>query len=299
MWEAIQDEARKQGMPTAGHVTNEVGLDRAMAAKQQIEHLDGVFMQLLAPGSPESAMNFAQIPPPPVILAAARATDAQLAALARKVAAAGSYHVPTLALFERLADMAIPVEQLMQGPDMRFMPKAALDQWAAQRAGLQKAGFTAEQGLPFRNIRRRIVRAFHAAGVPLMAGSDTAQSFHIWAPGLIMEVEALHAAGLSRMEALRSATIVPRNYFRSLPNGGSSLGRRADFGTVEKGARADLILLKADPSQDLAALRSLQAVITGGKVHERAALDALLDKAAADANPPQAPGGAAATPTGR
>jgi imidazolonepropionase-like amidohydrolase len=81
------------------------------------------------------------------------------------------------------------------------------------------------------------------------------------------------------MAALRSATVVPRDYFRSLPNGGSALHGRADFGTVEAGARADLILLRGDPSQDLAALRRLDTVIAAGRVHDRAALDAMLDEA--------------------
>ena len=142
------------------------------------------------------------------------------------------------------------------------------------------SGFTAEQGRAFRDLRRRIVRAFHRAGVPLMAGSDTAQAFHLWGPGLIDEIDALHAAGLTRMEALRSATVVPRDYLRSLPNGGSSLGWRAEFGTVEPGARADLILLDGDPSADLAALRVPNYVIAGGRVHDRAALDRMLEAAA-------------------
>lgn len=103
---------------------------------------------------------------------------------------------------------------------------------------------------------------------------------------LIQEIEALAAAGMTPMDALRSATVVPRDYFRSLPNQGSALGWKADFGTVEKGARADLILLGSDPSGNLGALRDVRGVMAAGTWRDRAALDALLEEAALAANPP-------------
>lgn len=278
-WQAVQEEARARGLPVAGHVTNEIGLDRALAANEEVEHLDGALFALLPDNAPERQLQFGQIPPPPVLAMLNSLTDARLDALARRVAAAHSWQVPTLALFERIADVSTPVEQLRARPEMRYVPDPVLAQWAQQAGQLAQAGFTAENGADFIRIRRRITAAFHRAGVPLMAGSDTAQSFHLWGPGLIAEVEALHAAGLSNMDALRSATLVPRDYFRSLANGGSALGWRAEFGTVEPGARADLILLRGDPSRDLAALRRLDTVIAAGRVHDRADLDHLLEEA--------------------
>lgn len=287
IWQAVQDEARRVGLPTAGHVTNPIGIERAAAAGQQVEHLDGVIYALLPAGAPERDIPFAQIPPPQVVLAAARIGDAEIEALARGLVAARSWHVPTLALFERVVDPAGTPERLRADPDMRFVPDTVLQQWSQQRAGfLAQAGYSPEAARAFVDLRRRIVRIFHKAGVPMMAGSDTAQEFHIWGPGLIREVEALAAAGLTPMEALRSATVVPRDYFRSLPNGGSNLGWRADFGTVEPGARADLILLRGDPSRDLAALRRLDSVIAAGRLHDRAALDRMLEAAAAAAKRP-------------
>jgi imidazolonepropionase-like amidohydrolase len=279
VWQAVQEEARARGLPVAGHVTNEIGLDRALAANEEVEHLDGTLFALLPENAPERQIQFGQVAPPRVLAVLNGLTDAQFDAFARRVAAAHSWQVPTLALFERIADVATPVEQLRARPEMRYVPDPVLAQWAQQAGGLAQAGFTAENGADFVRLRRRIAAAFHRAGVPLMAGSDTAQAFHLWGPGLLAEVEALQAAGLSNMEALRSATVVPRDYFRSLPNGGSALGWRADFGTVEAGARADLILLRGDPSRDLAALHRLDTVIAAGRVHDRAALDHMLDEA--------------------
>jgi hypothetical protein len=215
VWQAVQDEAARRRIPVAGHVANEIGLGRALAAGQQIEHLDAMLFELLPVGAPERAIPFAQIPPPPVIDAVARATDAQIGALVRKVAAAGrAFQVPTLSLFELVADTSRSAAELRARPADALHPAAALDAWAAQRAEMAGMGFTADHAARFREIRRRLVRALHRAGVPLMAGSDTAQAFHIWGPGLIEEVEAL---GRGRAAASRRAPGGHRGSARLFP----------------------------------------------------------------------------------
>ena len=139
---------------------------------------------------------------------------------------------------------------------------------------------------------RKIANALHQAGVPLMAGSDTPHPFQIWGFGLTREIEALREAGLSNIAALRAATVVPRDYLRSLPGQGSALGWKAEFGTVEPGARADLLLLGADPTRDLVALRAIEAVVAGGRVYDSARLASMLREAGAagKAQPAPTPG---------
>ncbi|UVI38411.1 alpha/beta fold hydrolase [Qipengyuania spongiae] len=283
VWKAVQDEARRHNLPVAGHVANEIGLSAALAAKQQVEHLDGAILELLPATAPERSIGFAQIPPPAVIRAVAGSEAQRIDELAALVARSGVYQVPTISLFEKVIALDVSTDVLTALPEMRYVPDDALRQWAAQREGLRQMGFTSEDGEAFRALRRKIVKAYRDAGVPIMAGSDTAQSFHLWGPGLIDEIEALAAAGLTRLEALRSATVVPRDYLRSLPNSGSSLGWEADFGTVEPGARADLILTEGDPSRDLSNLRRVRAVVKAGHFFDRAMLDRMLDQASADA----------------
>lgn len=281
VWEAVQDEAKKQGLATGGHVADAIGLDRALKAGQQIEHLDGMIQALL----PTPAAPFGQIPPREVLDALAALSDADLDRLAQKVKASGTWHVPTLGLFERIVDTKTPPEAMAAEPAMRFVANGAKVDWLAQRKQLNEGFLANYDGQSFTDLRRRIVRAFAKADVPMMTGSDTPQFFHVWGDAELKEVEALVAAGLTPMQALRSATVVPRDYFRSLPNGGSALGQKADFGTIEPGARADLILLGGDPSADIAKLRDLKGVMAGGRYYDRAALDALLEGAARSANP--------------
>ena len=283
VWEALQDEARTLGIPTAGHVTNEVGLARAMAAAQQVEHLDGAIAELMRTAAPNLSDEYAQFPPADVLAAAAAADESVFDGLARRLAAARSYQVPTLSLFEKIVSATPSTEELMRAPSAAYVPAATLKEWAEQRQQFRDAGFAGEQARNFTDVRRRLVRSYARAGVPLMAGSDTPQFFHVTGPALIEEIQALAKAGLRPIDALKAATVTPRDYFRSLPNGGSAKGWRANFGTVEPMARADLILLRGDPSRDLSALSELETVIAGGKVYDRAALKAMLAKAATDA----------------
>ncbi len=277
VWHALIDEARRAGLPVAGHVDNAVGLPAALAAGQEVEHLDGAIQELL-PKHGADLGPFEQVPPPAVVAAASAAGPAQVDGLARRVARARSFQVPTLASFERAFDPAVDTRALAAGMAACLADAEQRRIWPARRAAMQRA-MPAEAATAFVRLRRAIASAYARAGVRIMAGSDTPQPYHLWGEGLLSELKALAAAGLTPIQALRSATVVPRDYFRSLPRRGSALGWAADFGTVEPGARADLLLLDRDPSRDLDALRTIRAVVAGGRLHDRAELDALAGAA--------------------
>ena len=276
-FDAVQAAARDAKLGVGGHVSNAIGTQAAAAAGQQIEHLDGMLSALLPTGSRPS-QPFGQFPPREVLRSLSNVSDAQIEAFARGLPR--TWHVPTLSLFEKLMDVSQSSETLRRAPEMRYVAPFVLDQWVIQRAAFQEVGYTPADAKLFIDLRRRLVRALNRANAPLMAGSDTAQSFHLWGPALHAEIRSLASTGLSPMQALKSATIVPRDYFRSLPNSGSALGWAADFGTVEAGARADLILLASDPSRDLKALQRPEVVFAAGRIYDRVALDAMLDAAA-------------------
>jgi imidazolonepropionase-like amidohydrolase len=105
---------------------------------------------------------------------------------------------------------------------------------------------------------RSSVSALHRAGMLILAGTD-ANAGSV-SPAPIPHGEALHEelgllveAGLTPVEALRSATVVPAEYFGFM-----------DRGVIEAGRRADLLLVEGDPTQDIAATRAIRAVWVAG-----------------------------------
>jgi imidazolonepropionase-like amidohydrolase len=116
---------------------------------------------------------------------------------------------------------------------------------------------------------REVVRQMHRAGVTLVTGSDIAGP-RVPGFGLHEELILLVEAGLTPMQALQAATLTPAKV----------LNKANDLGTVEKGKLADLMLLDANPLDDIRNTQRISAVILNGKLLNRAALDRLLEDAA-------------------
>ena len=108
-----------------------------------------------------------------------------------------------------------------------------------------------------------------AAGVPILAGTDTMNPQCFPGFGIHDELALLVDAGLSPLAALQAAT----------RNAAEFMGQLDHRGTIEAGKTADLVLLDKDPLADIHNTRSIQAVVLNGKLFQRAALDAMLAEA--------------------
>ena len=115
----------------------------------------------------------------------------------------------------------------------------------------------------------------HDAGIPILAGTDAGylNSFNYPGQGLHDELQRYVEAGLTPAEALASATIT----------GPAFLGHSDRYGAVAEGKAADLLILDANPLEDISATRGIHAVVLKGQLLDRAALDRLLSEAKARA----------------
>ena len=104
----------------------------------------------------------------------------------------------------------------------------------------------------------RIVKALHDAGVPIVAGTDEGVPGH----SVHREIELYVEAGLTPMEALQAATIVPAR----------AMKMDAEVGTIEHGKRADLVVLNANPLDAIRNIRSVRWTIRDGRVYDSPAL---------------------------
>jgi imidazolonepropionase-like amidohydrolase len=104
------------------------------------------------------------------------------------------------------------------------------------------------------------------AGVKLLSGTDTPNPYCFPGFSLHDELGFMVQAGLTPLQALQTATI----------NSAEFLGLSKTFGTIEKGKVADLVLLDANPLEDIANTKRIAAVVSSGRVFDRQALDDLL-----------------------
>ena len=279
---AAVDEAKKLGLTFVGHVPDAVRASEASDAGQKsIEHFTGIFEgcstieDQLIKGPKSVGRNVSTYDP-------ARA-KALIALMARN----RTWQVPTL-VWER-GQWLIDDIDLSHDPLTKYAPAAWKDRtWPMfVRAILQDMD---TDPLP---VRKRFVQmeldmtlAMFRAGVPFMAGTDTAAGVHVF-PGFSLhdELALFVRAGLTPMQALQTATRNPAEF----------MDRLADLGTVERGKLADLVLLDANPLDDIANTRRISAVVLAGRYLDRPALDRLLQGVETAAAEPDSAAGHGAT----
>ena len=104
-------------------------------------------------------------------------------------------------------------------------------------------------------VRNQLVKAIADSGGRIMAGSDTPEWFFGYGWTLHRELESLVAAGLTPYQALAAATTTPAEFLRA----------SKEWGTIETGKRADLLLLSANPLEDIRNTSRIEAVVIGGR----------------------------------
>jgi imidazolonepropionase-like amidohydrolase len=108
-----------------------------------------------------------------------------------------------------------------------------------------------------REVMAANLRKVAAAGIPIAMGTDAGNPLTLHGPSVYAEMEAMQAAGMSPMDVLVAST----------RNGARAMGADKDTGTLERGKSADLIVVAADPTKDVANLRKLRWVMRAGALH--------------------------------
>ena len=238
---AIADEAPKHGLSFVGHVPRAVTIAESVTSGiKSIEHLGEfrLFRECGGRPAPYDAEN--------------------CRALFDRLAANHVWQTPTADFFRVLPDVFL-------GKPLPHAEYASDTLLEFTRRNRESSKLDASALAYFRSMGSTsltVVRDLSARGTSFLAGCDGT------VPGFCLhdELQALTEAGLSRVQALQTATINPARF----------LGREKTEGTIEAGKRADLVLLDADPLADIRNTRRIAAVIVRGRVLLRADLDRLL-----------------------
>jgi len=240
---AIVDEARRLHLPTVGHIP-----------ARQSGQTDKFFQPGF--GMVAHAEEFAQQTATPAL--------AEIPRYVEMMKRNGSWLTATLSLDERLLEETMHPETLRTRPELQVIHPMWRD--IVINHNPYVAAASPERIDFLRKIvefNRELVRAFVAAGIPVVAGTDAQVPGVV--PGFSMhdEIAALGRAGMTNLQALEAATRLPCEW----------LGVVSQRGTVEAGKQADLLLLDANPLEDLGNTKRISAVILGGRYLPRAFLD--------------------------
>jgi imidazolonepropionase-like amidohydrolase len=269
---AIADEAKKDKIQFVGHVPDTVSVAEASTAGQRsIEHLTGIS---LACSSKETELRQLKLDSRAKrdfvayeaagMQALASYDPGKARALFIQFANNNTWQVPTLVWTHANATLDDP--DGTSDPRLKYVPATVRAQWDPKKLQQQTSP---EQFADLKEEFARdleLVNAMQRSGVPLLAGSDGPDPYVFPGFSLHDELEWLVKSGLTPLQALQAATSGPAHF----------LDDSDKYGTVEKGKVAGLVLLDANPIEDIRNTRKIAAVVVGGKYYPREELDKIL-----------------------
>ena len=268
---AIVATADEHGLPFAGHVPDQVGLFRMLeAGPATIDHLDN-YLEALRP-------DHVAMPETPIFGVIELLPELERDRIADVVAATRTHQVamvPTMALWSRFLEDA-PADTYRDAfPELAWLPDAMLADWDEMFERLRER-IPAEAGSELQALRHEVLRALHSGGVYLLLGSDAPQGFNV--PGYSIHREMAYlqeTVGLPPYEILFSGTRAVAEH----------LGTPEAFGTVLPERRADLLLVRANPLEDVRHAADVAGVVRAGRWYPESwfqqRLEALSSQAAA------------------
>ena len=246
-YDAMARTAKEVGIRFGGHVPDAVGVRRVLDSGQDtIDHVDNYAEEL---GGLERPVD-------------GKALD-EYVAHTRK---SGAWIVPTMVVWETLRG-PVTVASRTGLTELRYMPAAQVQQWTQQlESRLKNPQFNAAQAKLYIDNRMRILAALHKGGVPMLLGSDAPQQFNVPGFSLHHEMKRMADAGMTAYEIVKSGTANVGAYFKNADS----------FGTIAAGQRADLILVDANPLQDVANIAQRSGVMVRGRWLPSSEIDSRL-----------------------
>jgi len=262
--EALVKTAKEENIDFAGHVPNEVGVERAIDyGYASIDHLDG-YINALVPESanvhPDSGglfgFDFTFLADPD-----------RIPALVAETKKEGVWNVPTQSLLLRWTSGRSGAE-MANDPEMIYVPGATRFQWRQMKENiLNSPNYSEERRKKFIDLRQRLLQEMEEQGAGLLLGSDAPQVFNVPGFSIQHEMQAWAAAGLSNVTILKAGTMNVARFFDA----------EGQYGSVQRGAAADLLLLSANPIEDIRHMQQIEGVMVRGRWLPREEIDRRLE----------------------
>lgn len=257
---ALVDEARRNGLDVVGHRPLAVSAIEAAASQKSIEHARFILHEAFPGSEALRAQGTTPAWREDRRRMVAEHDSAKAQAIFRAMARAGTWYVPThlTRWVDAYADDAVVRDDSL----LRYLHPLMKWQWLEDVDATVKGDSTPEGRAAYEAFFRKgleLTGAAHRAGVPILLGTDYIAA----GADVHRELELLVTAGLSPAEALRTATVAPAAYMRQSDR----------YGAVAPGRVADLLLVDANPLEDIRATHRISAVVFRGNLYDRAALE--------------------------
>ena len=264
-FDAMARTAHEQNIPFAGHVSFQVGVWKAIEAKQQtIDHMDA-FIEGLVPGienmSEQETGLFG-------MYVADKADTTRIPKLVKALRDNNVWVVPTQALAERWFSPERDAESFRSDPEMKYMDPKTLDNWVKAKSNLESnPKFDKEKIRNYIRLRRKLIYECNRNGVGLLLGCDAPQIFNVPGMSTHHELQYLVDAGLTPYEALKTGTVNIGVFYK-----------KSEMGVIRQGANGDVVLLNANPLENISNTQKIEGVLVGNRWMNRSTLDEVLKK---------------------
>ncbi len=283
VFSAIAEEAKKQQIPFAGHVPWTITVEEASeAGLKSIEHGFGLIIAVSGKeetftGERIQALQRDQFTRQDrfelqsdqmrrIINRDQRAftfVDSLFRDLTRTLQENNTWLVPTFAMNFR----GHRYSEIADHDMMKYLPPTKREQWNRALENFSNAPdnlklFSRLHGTTL----QRMINKMHNASVGILAGTDCDVDLIVPGFHLHQELQFMVEAGLTPLEALQTATLNAAQYFK----------KASEMGTIEEGKRADMVLLEANPLENIMNTQRIRAVLSGGRLYNRSDLDRLL-----------------------
>ena len=243
---------RRLNIRIVGHVPRNLPFARVLANRQaDISHIEEILYSAFRTNLDDTSV-------------------AKIPAVSRAIAAAGITVTTSLITYERIAAQVRDLPSLLSDPANQYVAPSHLESWQPRNNEYVRNFTPNAEWAPKLAARyafqEKLVQGLHAARVRLMLGTDAVGP--LWVPGWTAhgELRVLVRNGFTPFEALQTATANPAAF----------LGQAGEFGTVTAGARADLLLVDANPLTDVRNAERIAGVVVRGWWLPRRMLDARL-----------------------
>ena len=279
--------AKEVGIYAAGHIPFQVGLEGVLSeGMDEIAHIEELFWEFVGFDRNRYFNNehewmsyviratFQQYEP--YLQSDAKEIELTLsnnmALVAKKVKSASIPVCTTLFLDEVIVEKLFEPETFLSKPKNKYLPKDYLDAFRQGRGKHQMQFRGGEAFAPFkRKADLMLLHQLKEAGVPLILATDAGTGWMGLVPGFSLheELRVLTQNGFTPYEAIKTATVNAANIVKNMIGTG-------DFGTIEVGKRADLLLIDGNPFDDIEVLSSPQGVMASGRWYDKAELQRMI-----------------------